>query len=255
MNDHSLRLRPNAIIQRLSHYLPLTKEERDALGAFERDERRLVPGDVLLREGGPAGSLFVVQQGWLHSSIRLGSGARQITRFHYAGDLIGTSSIAWAQAAATITAVSDCIVSELPKSELGELFRTNGRLAGLLYAVASAENVAMGDRLTAVGRRPALERMVTLLLDIFARLRATAGGVVDSIDLPLTQTDIGDAIGTTKVHVNRTLREMERRGMIARSGRRLRLINEAALVAETGFVDRYGEVATDWLPSEEMVAA
>ncbi len=255
MIDPMSRLRPNAIVQRLSHYLPLTADEREALALFEKGERRLAPGHVLLHEGGLSTSLFVVQQGWLHSSLRLVSGARQITRFHYAGDLIGTSSIAWAQASATITAISDCIVSEVPKSELGLLFRTHPRLAGLLYAVASAENVAMGDRLTAVGRRPALERMVMLLLDIFARLRATAGGVVDSIDLPLTQTDIGDAIGTTKVHVNRTLREMERLGMIVRSGRRLRLVDEAALVAMTGFVDRYGEVATDWLVADDTIAA
>ena len=94
----------------------------------------------------------------------------------------------------------------------------------------------------------ALQRLGTLLLGIVARLRVTAGGVVDTIDLPLTQTDIGDATGLTKVHVNRTFREMEERGMIARSGKRLTILDEAGLSAVTGFVDRYREVATDWLP-------
>ena len=90
--------------------------------------------------------------------------------------------------------------------------------------------------------------MIALLLDMVARLRVTAGGIVDSFEMPLTQADIGDATGLTKVHVNRTLREMERRGMIARASKRVRLIDEPAMIAATGFVDRYAVVATDWLP-------
>lgn len=240
--------RRSALTARLSHYLRLTDEERDAIDWAERLERRVPAGAPLLEAGGPVENLFVVQQGWLHSSIRLQSGARQILRFHYPGDLIGTSSIAWSRAAATLTAVSDCIVSDLPKANLGRIFAAHGRLGALIYAMGAAENVALADRLSSVGRTDALHRLATLLLDILARLRVTAGGVVDTIELPLTQTDIGDALGLTKVHVNRTFREMEARGMIARSGRRITVLDEAGMIAFTGFVDRYDEIATDWLP-------
>ncbi|MEG8024315.1 helix-turn-helix domain-containing protein [Sphingomonas aurantiaca] len=106
----------------------------------------------------------------------------------------------------------------------------------------------MSDRLTTIGRMGASERLSTLLLDIMARLRVTAGGIVDSFDLPLTQTDIGDALGLTKVHVNRTIRALEKSGVIERTGRRVRIVDEAALVAATGFTDRYGEIETAWLP-------
>ena len=50
---------------------------------------------------------------------------------------------------------------------------------------------------------------------------------IQAIELPLTQTDIGDALGLTKVHVNRTFREMEERGMIARSGKRVTMLDDA----------------------------
>ena len=106
----------------------------------------------------------------------------------------------------------------------------------------------MSDRLTSIGRTGAVDRLSTLLLDMLARLRTTAGGVVDSFELPLTQADIGDAVGLTKVHVNRTIREMERRDLIERNGKRIKIKNEAALVAAVGFIDRYHEIATDWLP-------
>lgn len=241
--------RRSALVNRLSHYIRLTSEESTAIERMALPERRLHAGDVLIEQDGPVEGLFVVQHGWLHSSSKLPSGGRQILRFHYSGDLIGLSSIAWSQAAATLTAVSDCIVSPVPKRALGEMFAAQGRIGSLLYAMAAAENVAMADRLTSIGRMDAIQRLATLLLDITARLRVTAGGVVDTIELPLTQAELGDALGLTKVHVNRTFREMESRGMIARNGRRLTILDEAGLIAFTGFVDRYQEIATDWLPS------
>jgi CRP-like cAMP-binding protein len=84
---------------------------------------------------------------------------------------------------------------------------------------------------------------------VLARLRVTAGGVVDTIELPLTQTDLGDALGLTKVHVNRTFRALEAKSMIRRDGRRVTILDEAGMTAATGFVDRYREVATEWLPN------
>jgi CRP/FNR family transcriptional regulator, anaerobic regulatory protein len=248
-------MRRSALINRLERYLQLTEEERDALDWAERREMRVTAGARLMEQGGSIDQLYVVQQGWLHSSIELKTGGRQILRFHYPGDLVGTSSIAWARAANTLTAVSDCIVSELSKANLGRIFKAQPRLAGLLYAMAAAENVAMSDRLASIGRTDAIERLATLFLDILARLRVTAGGVIESFDLPLTQKDIGDAVGLTKVHVNRTLGEMERRGMIERTAKRVRIVNEAELVAFTGFVDRYATVQTDWLPGPTALAA
>ena len=238
----------SGLIARLSRYLDLTTGERDALDWAERRELRLRPGKTLMVEGGDSQSLFVVQRGWLHSSVRLANDRRQILSFHYAGDLIGTSSIAWAQAAATMTAVSDCVVSELPKTNLGRIFKQEPRLAGLLYAVAAAENVAMSMRLMSIGRMDARERLAMLLLDILARLRVSEAGVVDAFDLPLTQTDIGDALGLTKVHVNRTFRALEEAGLVKRTGKRIRLTGEARLIEMTGFVNRYDEIETAWLP-------
>lgn len=248
-------MRQSALITRLTRYLALTPSERDALEWAERREQRVPAGTMLMQQGEPNDSLYIVQQGWLHSATELPSGGRQILRFHYPGDLVGTSSIAWALASTTLTTVSDCVVSEMPKPALGRIFKAQPRLAGLLYALSAAEYVAMSDRLTSIGRMGALERLSTLLLDMLARLRATDGGVVESFDLPLTQRDIGDAVGLTKVHVSRTLSEMEERGLISRSSRRVRIMDEAAMVASTGFVDRYDVIQTDWLPPAPAEAA
>ena len=248
-------MRRSALVTRLEQHIAMTQAERAALEEISRREMRLKPGATLMVQDKPNDQLFVVQQGWVHSARQLANGARQIVGFHYAGDLVGISSIAWSIASNTVTAVGDCIVSDLTKAELGRLFIEHPRLAGALYAISASDFVAMGDRLTSIGRMGAIERLGMMLLDMLARLRVTAGGVVDSFDLPLTQQDIGDAVGLTKVHVSRTFGEMERQGLIARNGRRVRVLKEQEMIAMTGFVDRHGVVETDWIPLPHAVAA
>ena len=248
-------MRRSALVTRLEKHVALTSEERSALEEVSRREIKLRPGQQLMVQDRPNDSLWVVQQGWVHSARVLPNGARQIVGFHYAGDLVGTSSIAWSVASNTVTAVGDCIASELTKGELGRFFVAYPRLAGAFYAISSADFVAMGDRLTSMGRMGAVERLSMMLLDMLARLRVTAGGVVDSFDLPLTQQDIGDAVGLTKVHVSRTLSEMERRGLIARNGRRVRVLAERDMIALTGFIDRHNVIETSWIPLPHAAAA
>ncbi len=248
-------MRQGGLISRLSQYLRLTEGERDALDWLERREISVPAGKPIMEEGEPNTRLFVVQQGWLHASSRLKNGGRQIFRFHYPGDLIGTSSIAWVNAAISLTAVSDCILSEVPKPSLARIFTGEPRIAALLYAMMAAENVAMNDRLASIGRMNATERLATLFLDMLFRLRVTAGGVVTSFEMPLTQQDLGDAVALTKVHVSRTLGEMERSGMIERNNKRIKIVDEASLVEFTGFVDRYGVMDTDWLTTTTAQAA
>ncbi len=51
-----------------------------------------------------------------------------------------------------------------------------------------------------------------------------------SIIFPLTQEDIGDAVGLTSVHVNRILKEMEREGLIRCQKKHLSILDEEALM-------------------------
>lgn len=232
---------------RFERHLTLTAGEIATLEGADHRQLRLQPGDVLLTEGTASAMVYVVHKGWLHMSTRLPGGARQIVRFHAAGDLMATWSIALPHSPGTLTAILDCVVAEVPTADFGALFADHPRLAGLLCAIAASDNIAMADRLTSIGRTGASDRLSTLLLTFLSRVRMT-DGPTDAFDMPLTQGDIADALGLTKVHVNRTLRGLERDGLIARDGRRIRILDETTMIRNTGFIDRCGTIQTDWLP-------
>jgi len=59
-----------------------------------------------------------------------------------------------------------------------------------------------------IGRRSALTRIAHLLCELVVRLRAVGIGTKDAFPLPITQTELGDALGLSTVDVNRTLQEL-----------------------------------------------
>jgi CRP-like cAMP-binding protein len=233
---------------RLDRYVALTGEERAALGTLTAERVRLKAGRKLVVEARKSDQMFVLRTGWVHASTVLKGGARQILRIHQPGDLVNTSCLAWSRVVATITAVTEAEIWPFPRDRLTAIFARHQRLAALFYGLSIAENVALCDRLKSLGRTDAEARLGALLLDLLCRQRMNAPHHTDTLNLFLTQTDIADAVGLTKVHVNRVLKKMTEQGLIERSGKQVRIPDFAKLADVSGFIDRHAEVATEWFP-------
>lgn len=238
----------SCLAERLAHYVSLTAGEEQALGQLEQQERSFRRGTTIRTENDTARDLFVVQKGWLHSYMLLGNGSRQIMRLHFPGDIVGLSNLAFGHSTDSITAVTDVTLCPFDKDRLAVLFEQHPRLAALMFALTVAERVSLADRLASIGRTSARARVASLICELVARLRITAGAAIDKFHVPLTQEEIGDATGLTAVHVNRMMRGLVDDGLIGRNGNVITLLDEARLTAEVNFVDRYAEIDTSWLP-------
>lgn len=232
---------------RLSLYLDLTYSERDTLRKLTSTERHFAAGETIATERMPLETMYVVGSGWLHASNRLPDGARQILRFYFVGEIATVFALAWEYTAATLTAVSPCILYEFERTALYDVFRDHPRLGALLYAIGAAEQVAMADRLTSIGRTDGVTRIATLLLDIRSRLRAIGEMRGSQFELPLTQQDLGDAVGLTKTHISRSLKALEQTGLVERSGRIIRITDVEALSRLVNFDDRHSKIDTSWI--------
>jgi CRP-like cAMP-binding protein len=232
----------------LGHYVSLTASEREALGRLEEQSRSYRRGALVRSENDKARELFIVSNGWLHSYALLGNGSRQIMRLHFSGDILGLSSLAFGQSSDSICAVTDVTLCPFDREKLAILFEEHPRLGALVFALSVAERVTLADRLASVGRTSARARVASLICEMIARLRMADGAEKREFHIPLTQEEIGDSTGLTAVHVNRMMRELVEDGLIARNGNNVTLLDEARLVAEVSFVDRFAEIDTSWLP-------
>jgi CRP/FNR family transcriptional regulator len=237
----------SCLAERLGQHVRLSSAEQEALDRLEEQERTFRRGSIVIGENDSARELFVVREGWLHSSVVLGSGSRQIMRFHFRGDILGLPLLAFRHSPETLTAVTDVTLCPFGRDRLAALIAEHPRIGAMLLSLAVAGRVSLADRLASIGRTSARARVSVLLCEIYRRLRLLGQARDGSIQLPLTQEDIGDATGLTAVHVNRMMRALVEDGLIDRNGPQLRVLDEGRLCVEANYVDRT-EIETSWLP-------
>ena len=247
MPGEFLALGGSCLAERLSHYVRLTDAEQAALDRLEEQDRPYRRGAVIIGESDSPREIYIVREGWLHSSVVLGNGSRQIMCFHFKGDMLGLPLVAFRDSPETVTAVTDVTLCPFGRERLAAIISDHPRIAALLLSLAVAQRVTLADRLASIGRTSARARVSALLCEIYRRMRMLGMAQDGSIQLPLTQEDIGDATGLTAVHVNRMMRGLAQDGLIDRVGGQLRVLNEGALCVEANYVDRT-DLETGWLP-------
>ena len=123
----------------------------------------------------------------------------------------------------------------IPKARIRELARRDGGFAEALGWFAARERVVLGAHVTSLGQRPARERTAHLLCELICRLQARGEADGATCRVPLTQEQIGEALGLTSVHVNRVLRALRTSKLVARDGDRLTILDWDGLRAVAGF--------------------
>lgn len=79
----------------------------------------------------------------------------------------------------------------------------------------------MREWIVNVGRRPANARLAHVICEVAVRLKAVGVATEGGFELPLTQAELGDALGLSTVHVNRMLQELRGGGLIRSEGKTL----------------------------------
>ena len=95
------------------------------------------------------------------------------------------------------------------------------------------------ERIVSLGRRDARSRVAYLLCELLWRLQAAELASGDVFSLPLTQTEIADAVALTPTYVNSILKDFRARKLISIERRVLHVLNMTALQAEADFNDEY----------------
>lgn len=203
-------------LHRLAEFVSLTSRDMDVVAGWLAVHRHVPRARPLRREGDPVTGLYFLLEGWVCSSLMLRNGRRQIVNVHLSGDILGFPSLVLPTSGETLEAITDIKVSLIPTAAIGKLFEHNPRLAAALFLSTHKECVAFMQKLSWVGAANAVERMAAFLLDLYLRLDAAQAVRDGRFEFPLTQPQLGELLGLTAVHVNRTLKRLDQTGFITR---------------------------------------
>lgn len=226
-----MRAWTNHFIDQLHRVSRPSCETLEFLQRLCREPRRVRAKCDIVLGGAPSGQLHILLGGWACRTRTLTDGRRQITTFLLAGDICDLDTLYIDPSAETVSALTDCEVAIIPHSRVRELARHDAGFAEALGWFAAFDKVVLGARIASLGQRPARERAAHLLCELITRLRARGEANGDSCRVPLTQEQLGEALGLTTVHVNRVLQGLRADNVVARDGDRLTILDWEGLQA------------------------
>lgn len=231
------------ITKQLARRVALSKEDRGAIAALPFVIREIAPTSYLVREGErPTRCAFLVD-GYCFRQKLTTDGARQIVSLHVPGDFLDLQNLFLRESDHNVQALTRGTVAEIEIVALRELVQNHPALASAFWIEALVEASIFREWIVNVGRRNAHERVGHLLCEFALRLEAAGMSPDRAYELPMTQEQLGDAVGLTPVHVNRVLKTLALRELIGRDRRQIRIIDWPALRDASDFNPRYLHLA------------
>lgn len=218
----------------------LSEEDRSLLERFAgRDVRELNARRDLVREGEKPRGVILVLEGWAACYKQLKDGRRQTTSFLLPGDFADLNTVLARELDHGIAAITNLRYAEIGAAEFERLLADGDGLALAFWRHQLAVASTNREWVVNVGQRTALERIAHLICELYFKLRAAGRAEGGRCDWPLTQSDLAEATGLTSVHVNRTLQQMRRDGLIELAGRKLTISDLVELQSVGGFNPNY----------------
>jgi CRP-like cAMP-binding protein len=227
------------LLQRLTGLLPLSPEESRALEELAGPARLYRTHEDLVREGHAATHVGLLVSGFAFRCRILPDGRRQIVSYLIPGDLCDARQLLLPVATHSVSTLTPANMVSFPREALLAAIERHPRIGQALCWLAIVEELIAREWLVNVGQRTAIERLAHLLCEIFTRMKAV--GLTDRgrCELPLTQVELADSLALSTVHVNRTLQELRRQGLVSLSAGMLEIHDFEALQAVAMFTAAY----------------
>jgi CRP-like cAMP-binding protein len=225
---------------RLEAYTKLSKDDRASIDRLARKGvREVAARRDLVREGDTPRSVFLVLEGWACRYKTLPDGRRQVVGLFIPGDICDLNIYILKEMDHNIGAITALKVAEMPRDDFERLMMDHPRVTQALFWDELVTVSIQREWTLNLGQRTAYERLAHLFAELFLRLKVVGLTRGNSCDFPMTQVDIADASGLTAVHVNRTLQELRRDGLIELQSRTLTIPDLTALKNAALFNDNY----------------
>lgn len=223
----------------LDAHIRLTEADRAAILELEPEVRTQQPHATLVREGEHPTTCAVLIEGFAIRTKQTISGERAIVGIQIPGDALDLQHLYLECADHDVQMLTNGRLAILQRQGLRALASARPDIGRAITMTNQVDASILREWLLNVGRRSARARTAHLFCELSVRLAGRGLIVEEAFELPMTQEQIGDALGLTSVHINRTIKALESEGLLSRSHRSVRVINWERLREVAEFDDLY----------------
>ncbi|QQR38028.1 Crp/Fnr family transcriptional regulator [Devosia rhizoryzae] len=238
--DISPQTYTSVVTRRFLQLLPGRDHEAAALAALIEGPIPLSSHSDIHAEGRPAAEAVVLLDGLACQYRNLDSARRQMTGFITPGDFCDFGFLSNSPVRQRVMTLGPATIGRIDLGQMASLANglPNVILAGM--RAASIQQASAQELIVSLGTRDAQQRLAHLLCEIYVRLDGV--GRVDAsgqFDFALTQSELGEALGLSNVHVNRTIQQLRKRDYITMVRSKVTVLDFAGLAGIAGFSPAY----------------
>lgn len=227
------------MLRKFQLWRALDEHEQAALLALPHELQTIQPSQYIIREGQPAIHSCLLISGFAYRQKLARDGARSINAVHMEGDMVDLQNSLLGRADHSVQALTRAEVAFIPREAVIELAMKMPTIGLAMWYDTLVDGSVFREWLLNIARRDAQTRIAHLLCEFGVRLEMLGLGDRCSFELPMTQEQLADATGLTSVHVNRSLMELEARGLITRTVRYVAVADWDRLLEAADFDDAY----------------
>ncbi len=230
---------PNPLARKLECYVGLSEADRLCLAEMITPGRMIAARTDIIHEGDDPRAVNVVLDGWACRYRQFANGRRQIVSLLLPGDTCDPHVFLLDEMDHTIGAITPVLIGHISGTALQAARARSPQLDLAFHREALATAAMQREWTVSLGSRTGIERLAHLFCELHARLAAIGLTDGNTCAMPITQNDLGDAMGQTSVHINRTLQELRGMGLLTLRSRRLTIHDPVALARLAHFDTAY----------------
>ncbi len=207
----------------------MSADEVAFMQRFKMGELNIGPGTPILVEGAKSPQLFTVLSGMGLRYKTLEDGRRQVINIVMPGDFLGLQAAVNGEMGHSVEATTEMTLCVFKRSEFWSVFKNHPDRAYDITWIAATEEHFLGEALSSIGQRSAIERIAWGLLHVWERARQLDLIRNDMLDFPFRQQDLADTLGLSLVHTNKTLAKLRERGLATWIDSKLRIHDRPGL--------------------------
>lgn len=229
----------SAVFAKLGGFFDVDDTIRELFHRICQERVQIGDETIIVAQDSKYNDIFLLESGWVMRSRLLADGSRQIVNMAVPGDFVALNALLFDTSDFELRCQTDVEAYRFDSNTLSAAFQDNAQLATALFWANANEESMLAERIVSLGRRSARARIAHVLCEFIARLEIIGVDDVKRLIIPVSQEEMSDILGISIVHTNKTLRKLERDGILAFRNSILMVHDEVRLRIEAGFEDGY----------------
>lgn len=200
----------DTLIRKLQEHTELSKTDLATIKQLPGITRHLQKNEDILRQGDKPTDSTVVLEGFIARYHTVSSGRRQYLSFHMPGDMPDAQTLFLETMDFSLCAMEKSVIALVPHAAIINLFKERPETGTAFWKETLIDAAIFREAITNNSSRNLLMRLAHFFCEQYYRAHKSGLTEQDTFKIPLTQTQLGEALASSLPSISRAMSELRK---------------------------------------------